>query len=126
MGVFFTPDLVAVVWIGFDQPRSIGVSSSRAAIPIWVRFIRDAVGTSVRGAFPKPSGIETLPIDPESGALAVSGCPRRQREHFLVGTEPETVCSWNGVRRRDPGDLGGGGDARRGRRRGILDWLRGR
>ena len=122
----FTPDLVAVVWIGFDQPRSIGVSSSRAAIPIWVRFIRDAVGTSVRGAFPKPSGIETLPIDPESGALAVSGCPRRQREHFLVGTEPETVCSWNGVRRRDPGDLGGGGDARRGRRRGILDWLRGR
>ena len=119
----FTPDLVAVVWIGFDKPRSIGVSSSRGAIPIWVRFMRDAVGTRVRASFPKPSEVETLTIDPESGALALSGCPRKQKEHFLVGTEPEDECSWTGIRRRDPRDFG---DARRGRRRGILDWLRGR
>jgi membrane carboxypeptidase/penicillin-binding protein len=119
----FTPDLVAIVWVGFDSPRSIGVSSSRAAIPIWVRFMRDAVGANVRGSFPKPSGIETLAIDPESGALALSGCPRKQREHFLVGTEPDLVCTWTGTSRRDPRDFD---RARGGRRRGILDWLRGR
>jgi len=114
----FTPELVAVVWIGFDQPRSIGVSSSRAAIPIWVDFMRQAVGSKVRGTFPRPRNVHSFAIDPKSGALAAASCPRRRQEYFLAGTEPVDMCTFRGVRRA--------GDTRPGRRRGILDWFRAR
>jgi penicillin-binding protein 1B len=116
--VGFTPELVAVVWIGFDQPRPVGISSSRAAIPIWVDFMSEAVGKRVRGVFPRPREIESFAIDPRSGALAAASCPRSRREYFLAGTEPHDICTWGGIRRA--------GDERAGRRRGLFDWLRGR
>jgi membrane carboxypeptidase/penicillin-binding protein len=116
--VGFTPELVTVVWVGFDQPRPIGISSSRAAIPIWVDFVREAVGSQVRGVFPRPREVQAFAIDPRSGALASASCPRSRREYFLAGTEPSDICTFSGVRRA--------GDARAGRRRGILDWLSGR
>jgi penicillin-binding protein 1B len=116
--VGFTPELVAVVWVGFDQPRPVGISSSRAAIPIWVDFMSDAVGRRVRGVFPRPREVQSFAIDPRSGALAAASCPRSRREYFLAGTEPSDICTFTGIRRA--------GDARWGRRRGILDWLSGR
>ncbi|MCA9510615.1 MAG: PBP1A family penicillin-binding protein, partial [Myxococcales bacterium] len=131
----YTPELVAVVWIGFDTPRSLGVSSSRGAIPIWVRFMKEAVGTSVRGAFPKPPEVETFEIDPESGAIAAATCPQHRDEYFLSGTEPDSVCTYRGIRSREEESFwsrfGNGREEDRDappqrRRRGILDWLRGR
>ena len=35
----YTPDLVVVVWVGFDQDRALGLSSTQAAIPLWGRFM---------------------------------------------------------------------------------------
>jgi penicillin-binding protein 1B len=35
----YTPDLVVVVWVGFDQNRSLSLSSTRAAVPFWTRFM---------------------------------------------------------------------------------------
>lgn len=116
--VGFTPELVTVVWVGFDQPRSVGISSSRAAIPIWVDFVSEAVGKRVRGVFPRPHEVQEFAIDPRSGALAAARCPSRRREYFIAGTEPRDICTATGVRRM--------GDAHPQRRRGILDWLRGR
>ena len=116
--VGYTPELVTVVWIGFDQPRSVGISSSRAAIPIWVDFMTEAVGKRVRGVFPRPHEVQAFEIDPRSGALAAASCPRSRREFFVAGTEPRDICTFSGIRRA--------GDARAGRRRGILDWLSGR
>lgn len=113
--VGFTPELVTVVWVGFDQPRSLGVSSSRAAIPIWVNFVSDAVGKRVRGAFPRPPEVNAFDIDPRSGALAAASCPRHRTEYFLAGTEPTEICTFGGVRRA--------GEPSRPRRRGLFDWL---
>ena len=62
--VGFTPELVAVVWLGFDEPRSIGVSSSRGPLPIWASFIKEAMGNEMRGSFIPPGNIEHLEIDP--------------------------------------------------------------
>ena len=90
--VGFTPELVAVVWLGFDEPRSIGVSSSAGPLPIWAAFMKEAVGKRMRGMFVPPRSIERLEVDPESGALALSGCPESRSEVFLVGTEPKLVC----------------------------------
>jgi penicillin-binding protein 1B len=90
--VGFTPELVAVVWVGFDEPAPVGLPSSRGALPIWTDFMRDVLGPQIRGRFPRPSGLEELFIDPVSGALALEGCPRREAELFLRGTGPEATC----------------------------------
>jgi penicillin-binding protein 1B len=111
--VGFTPDLVAVVWIGFDEPRSVGVPSSVGALPIWRRFIQDATGGHVRGVFPRPAEIERVAIDPATGALALSGCPERRDEYFIRGTLPTHVCPSG--RADDDGRV----------HRRFLRWLRG-
>ena len=90
--VGYTPELVAVVWVGFDEPRSLGLASAAIALPIWGRFLREATGGTVRGAFLRPPDIEQIEIDPSSGAVALAGCPARRAEYFLPGTEPTTTC----------------------------------
>ena len=90
--VGFTPDLVAVVWVGFDEPRSVGVPSSVGALPIWRHFVEGATGGVVRGRFPRPPLIERVAIHPATGARALAGCPERRDEYFLRGTLPDEVC----------------------------------
>jgi penicillin-binding protein 1B len=102
----FTPDLVAVVWVGFDTPRGLGIPAAVGALPIWRSFIEGATGGVVRGSFPRPPDVEEAAIDPMTGALAMSGCPERRQEFFLAGTLPRQVC---------PSDA---------TREGLLDWLR--
>ena len=88
----FTPELVVVVWVGFDEPRSLGIPASRAALPIWVDFVREVLGGHARGAFLPPPDVVRIDVDPVSGARALSGCPRREPEWFLRGVEPTEVC----------------------------------
>ncbi|MCR9094545.1 MAG: PBP1A family penicillin-binding protein [bacterium] len=104
--VGFTPELVAVVWIGYDEPREIGVPSSRGALPIWADFLTEVSGSRVRGVFARPGGVERIEIDPVTGARALRGCRERRTEFFLEGTAPEETCPRGG---RD----GGGGFFRR-------------
>jgi penicillin-binding protein 1B len=94
--VGFTPDLVAVVWLGFDEPSRIGVPSSVGAMPIWREFVQGATGGTVRGVFPRPHDVERVEIEPKTGALALSGCRERRREYFLAGTLPEHRCPSGG------------------------------
>lgn len=98
--VGFTPEIVAVVWVGYDEPREIGVPSSRGALPIWADFLSQVSGDRVRGAFARPGGIERIDIDPESGARAFAGCAGRTPEFFLKGTAPKESCP---SRRRETG-----------------------
>ena len=95
--VGYTPELVVAVWIGFDEPRSIGFASSRGALPIWRRFIGELTGGQIHGQFPRPPSIVVADIDPVTGARALWGCPDRRRELFLEGTLPEEVCPGGAV-----------------------------
>ncbi len=90
--VGYTPELVAVVWIGFDEPRSIGFASSRGALPIWRRFIGELTGGKIHGQFPRPPSVVVADVDPLTGARALWGCPDRRRELFIEGALPEQVC----------------------------------
>ncbi len=118
--VGYTPELVAVVWVGFDEPRSVGVQSSVGAMPIWRRFVTAATGGRVRGFFPRPREIERADIDPVTGAIALRGCERRREEIFLRGTLPETFCPGGEV-----AGAGAGGGATEDRSPGsFFEWLR--
>jgi penicillin-binding protein 1B len=117
----FTPDLVAVVWIGFDEPRSVGLAGATGALPVWRRFVEEESGGTVRGAFPRPAALERAEISP-SGAVALSGCPEHHTEYFLPGTLPTTFCPDGDIfgRRVDRGDR-----VNRRSERGFFEWLRG-
>ena len=89
----FTPDLVAGAWIGYDEERPLGnhETGSRAAAPIWVRFMKGAIkGTPARN-FPIPEGVEFAKIDPASGLLATSDTAEPLFEVFKVGTKPRAM-----------------------------------
>jgi penicillin-binding protein 1B len=90
--VGYTPELVAAVWVGFDEPKSMGVAASAIALPVWERFVREATGGAVRGAFLRPPEVDEIEIDPMTGAVALAGCPARRVEYFLQGTEPLDTC----------------------------------
>ncbi|MGH7924849.1 MAG: transglycosylase domain-containing protein [Candidatus Binatus sp.] len=91
----YTPAIVCGVWVGFDQPESIGLTGAQAALPAWVQFMRDAAPADPED-FPEPSGITMATIDPESGGLATAACPRQVSLPFLIGTEPTQMCPLHG------------------------------
>ncbi len=65
----FSPEISAVAWIGFSQPRSLGAEETggRAALPIWMEFMRKLPMPKQEGGFPVPPGIASAMVDPESG-----------------------------------------------------------
>ncbi len=86
----YTPDLACVVWVGFDDLKTIGKKEygARAALPIWVDFMKQAHKNIVRSDFEMPPGVIAVPIDPKSGLRAYEGMPNSLSEVFIDGTEP--------------------------------------
>ncbi len=93
--VGYTPRLVCGVWVGFDHPRSIGLTGAEAALPAWVGFMTQAAPGEPEN-FPVPRGITMATIDPASGGLATTACPRAITLPFLAGTAPTWLCPLHG------------------------------
>lgn len=85
----YTPQLITGVWVGFDEPRSLGEheTGSRAACPIWVEFMKEVLKDKPVEDFPVPEDIVFVRIDPNTGLLARPGEPGIF-ECFRSGTEP--------------------------------------
>lgn len=93
--VGYTPDLVCGVWVGFDDPQSTGLTGAQGALPAWVKFMVAAAPDDPQD-FPEPSGIQMATIDPQSGGIATSACPRAIPLPFLIGTAPTQQCTLHG------------------------------
>jgi membrane carboxypeptidase/penicillin-binding protein len=96
--VGFTPELLTVVWIGFDDNKPIGLSGSQAALPVWTNFMRRALAGRPNAPFAVPPGVVSVAIDRDTGQRAAPGCPpeRVMQESFLENFEPQTVCEVHG------------------------------
>jgi penicillin-binding protein 1B len=90
--VGFTPELLTVVWVGFDNNQPVSLTGTQAALPIWTAFMRAALAGRPSVAFDVPEGITFAEIDPDTGKLALPTCPRVYNESFLAGTEPVEFC----------------------------------
>ena len=88
----FTPELLTVVWVGFDDNQPVGLSGARAALPIWARFMKNALAGRASVPFAVPRGITFAEIDAQTGKLATTLCPKVITESFIAGTEPTQVC----------------------------------
>ena len=87
----YHPDLVASVWVGFDQPKTLGRSEygGRAALPIWIEFMREALDQVPNSQTTLPAGVVATRIDPKTGAKARPAQPNAMREYFLVENPPK-------------------------------------
>ena len=94
--VGFTPELLTVVWVGFDDNAPIGLTGSQAALPIWTDFMKAATAGRGGPQFQPPEGITFIEIDKDSGKLATPHCPRTFTESFISGTEPLEICPLHG------------------------------
>jgi penicillin-binding protein 1A len=91
----FTPDMVAGVWVGFDDmmiPLGKDETGSKAASPIWVDFMKSISANYEPRDFPMPEGITTRLVDRETGLLANSWTDNPLLEYFIEGTEPKDVA----------------------------------
>jgi penicillin-binding protein 1B len=99
----FTPELLCVVWVGFDDNTPINLAGSRAALPIWVDFMKGALAGVKTRSFPVPAAnVVFTTIDPQTGLLASPSCPSTFSEAFVAGTEPQEYCSWHDAPAYEP------------------------
>jgi penicillin-binding protein 1A len=88
--VGFVPQLVAGVWVGYDQERSLGASGSggQASAPIWTEFMQKGLAGIPIQNFIVPSGVTFATINTRTGRLAREGAENSSLEGFISGTEP--------------------------------------
>lgn len=89
--VGFTPNLLALAWVGYDDNAEIKMSGARAALPVWTRFMKE-VWASGDGDFAGPSGVVLVKMDPQTGGLSDGSCQGIEGA-FIEGTEPTDTCS---------------------------------
>jgi penicillin-binding protein 1A len=88
--VGYTPSFVTGVWVGYDDRRSMGQgeTGSRAANPVWLYFMSDALEGSPPEDFRVPEGIAFAKIDGRTGLLASVHSKPQVLQAFKAGTEP--------------------------------------
>ena len=86
--VGYSPSLLAIVWVGFDDGQPHNLSGAQAALPIWADFMRQALDAYPAPSFAVPEGVTAVDIDPTTGKRANEFCPLVVREVLLTGTEP--------------------------------------
>ena len=86
----FSPDIATGVWVGFDSKEVLGKGETggRAALPIWMEFMKVALERTPERDFEVPEDIVFARIDPKSGLLAPPGSPDGYFQAFLEGSEP--------------------------------------
>jgi penicillin-binding protein 1A len=86
----FTRNLVATVWVGFDQERPLGEAEEGAhtALPIWIQFMGEALKGVPEQPRSMPEGLVTLRISPDTGTLVSAENPDGIPEMFMVNHLP--------------------------------------
>ncbi len=88
----FTPDVVAGVWVGYDQPQSMSRPAARVALPVWAGIMNRVLAGFPATEFPSRNDEKLVWVDPFTGLLARGDCPAPLRVPFLLGTEPGAPC----------------------------------
>jgi len=100
----FNADVVTTAWVGFDQPAPLGAGEvgGRAALPIWIDYMRSALQGIAEKPLIPPAGIVTATINRETGKLTESNDPEAMQEYFVEGTLPGQVNAKDGTVTQEP------------------------
>jgi len=94
--VGYIPDLVAGVWVGFDDPgTSTEHTGAAGALPIWAQFMKRAAYRTIKDFEPKPSEIIFLEVDKSTGMLKNKNCPEQNilKMAFIKSNHPTELCT---------------------------------
>ncbi len=91
----FTPNLLAVVWTGFDQKDALGMTGADASLPAWTAFMKAATAPRPALDFGIPPGVVTANIDPLTGYLAGPYCPVTIEGVFPKDAAPTETCPFH-------------------------------
>ena len=102
--VGYSPNIMTAVWVGFDDMRPLGRGEvgARAALPIWVDYMKYALAQSPPGIFEQPPGVVSYTVDSLTGAIVsnaaaqnsgvgnsvTAGTGQYYKEYFIRGTSP--------------------------------------
>src|SRR5690606_37163053 len=86
----YSPEIICVVWTGFDDSKPLGAGEygDKAALPAWIDFMKAAHAGRKVADFQRPEGVIEVAIDPETGLLPYEGQEGSMAEIFLRGTAP--------------------------------------
>jgi penicillin-binding protein 1B len=93
----FTSNLLAIVWVGYDDDREIKLTGAASALPIWTEFMRRAAevpGFDDPKPFPMPEGVVAVPVETNSTTSEASIV---RNEIFIAGTEPQAAQPSRGI-----------------------------
>ncbi len=107
----YNADLVTTVWVGFDQPKTLGrwAFGGSTALPIWIEYMEAALKGVPEHSLEQPDGIVTARIDSESGLLASPGQSGAIFEYFREENVPKDVAIPASIAEDMSGSAIGGG-----------------
>lgn len=86
----FNNDLVAIAWVGFDNPKPLGnrETGAKAALPMWVNYMRRALKGKPETTLVYPQGIVSVRVNSKTGQLTTATDPDAIFEYFLEDQVP--------------------------------------
>ena len=93
----FTSNLLAIVWVGYDDDRELRLTGAASALPIWTEFMKRAAevpGYDDPKPFPMPEGVVAVPMETNS---TMSDARIVRNEVFIAGTEPQALQPSRGI-----------------------------
>lgn len=97
--VGYGPDILVLVWVGFDDNRPIGYSGAGAAMPVFAEVIKSIPWRTSGQWFRQPPGVVRIRVCALSGKMPTGGCPKLVEEIFLrSGGPPRETCPLHGAR----------------------------
>jgi penicillin-binding protein 1B len=89
----YSPRILTLVWLGFDDNHPLRLAGSDAAVPVWASYMNSVVGAVPDVDFKRPDSVVERQIDPATGMLASPWCPDTRLEVYVQGTEPKSTCN---------------------------------
>jgi len=110
----FTPNLLCVVWTGFDQKEALDLTGAEASLPAWTNYMKAASASRPVLDFAMPADLVMATVDPLTGYLAGPYCPVTVQGVFPRAMAPTETCPFHTAAGSDAtpasasGDGGGG------------------
>ena len=89
----FNSNIVTVSWVGFDKFRPLGTreTGGRAALPMWIDYMRAALKDMPQSLMQRPKGLITVRIDTNTGEVANADNPDAMFEIFRLENAPKSI-----------------------------------
>lgn len=87
----YTGDYLAVVWVGRDDNKPIGLTGSTGALPLWISLMQQISTQAV--TLNPPDNVKLLWVEPSSGLLTRKGCGHSKQYPYIAGSEPTAYSS---------------------------------